>query len=306
MTNPLPTLPASVFDTQRRQFHRGLITAGVLTRNEQKVVSIADKDSRLSVDVAGRIYEKVSGEIKAVARLAAQVSGQAFEDHCREFLLSTFLKLDHLRPGQWHVERATARGIGMFEQYEHLVQVEEATKGNAALAAALGTDYLIKPDVLIYRDPEPDERINKGLTGSAALIDDKLAKRAVLRKSNNAAPILHASVSTKWTLRSDRAQNARTEALNLVRNRKGQVPHIVVVTAEPMPSRLASIALGTGDVDCVYHLFLPELMAAVEEIVKQSNKQNQARGEDSLELLEVMTRGRRLKDISDLPLDLAV
>lgn len=34
-------------------------------------------------------------------------------------------------------------------------------------------------------------------------------------------PYDHASISAKFTMRSDRAQNSRTEALNLIRNRKG-------------------------------------------------------------------------------------
>lgn len=65
---------------------------------------------------------------------------------------------------------------------------------------------------------------------------------------------------TKTFLESDRSQNARTEALNLIRNRKGRLPHISVVTAEPTPWRLASVALGTGDLDCVYHFALHELL----------------------------------------------
>ena len=97
-------------------------------------------------------------------------------------------------------------------------------------------------------------------------------------------------------MRSDRAQNARSEALNLIRNRKGRLPHVVVVTGEPTPSRLSSLALGTGDVDCVYHFALPELVSAVEEMDN----------DDSAELLKIMIEGNRLKDISDLPLDLAV
>ena len=97
-------------------------------------------------------------------------------------------------------------------------------------------------------------------------------------------------------MRSDRAQNSRTEALNLIRNRKGHLPHIVVVTAEPMPSRLASIALGTGDIDCAYHFALYELMRAVKEVGS----------EDAIEILETLVQGSRLKDISDLPLDLSV
>jgi len=83
--------------------------------------------------------------------------------------------------------------------------------------------------------------------------------------------------------------------LNLIRNRKGPLPHIVVVTAEPLPSRIASIAMGTGDIDCVYHSMLYELVETIHDIG----------AEDSIELVETMINGNRLKDISDLPLDLA-
>lgn len=109
-------------------------------------------------------------------------------------------------------------------------------------------------------------------------------------------PLLHASISCKFTLRSDRSQNARTEGLNLIRNRKGHTPHIVIVTAEPMPTRLASLALGTGDIDCVYHFALLELMAAAQAT------QNEA----VIESLAIMIEGDQLRDISDLPFDLLV
>jgi hypothetical protein len=81
-----------------------------------------------------------------------------------------------------------------------------------------------------------------------------------------------------------------------MRNRKGHLPHIVVVTSEPLPSRLASIALGTGDIDMIYHFALPELIESVHEIDSP----------DSLEMMRIMLEGKRLRDISDLPLDLAV
>jgi hypothetical protein len=125
------------------------------------------------------------------------------------------------------------------------------------------------------------------------LVDSTIATYTPLRAANNGLPLLHASISCKWTLRSDRAQNARSEALNLIRNRKGHLPHTVVVTAEPLPSRLASLALGTGDIDCVYHFALSELLLAVEPYP------------DAADLLQTMVQGRRLRDISDLPLDLA-
>ncbi len=96
---------------------------------------------------------------------------------------------------------------------------------------------------------------------------------------------------------ADRLQAEVSEkALGLIRNRKGHLPHIVVVTAEPLPSRLASLALGTGDIDCVYHFALDELMKSV----------NSLDAEDAQDMLNILVGGKRLKDIGDLPLDLAV
>ena len=153
-------------------------------------------------------------------------------------------------------------------------------------------DYMVAPDVVIYRETETDDMINE----KTDIIDDSVCNLADIRKSNGGLPILHASISAKWTMRSDRAQNSRTEALGLIRNRKGHLPHIVVVTGEPMPARLASLALGTGDIDCIYHFALYELIKAVHD----------THAEDSIELLNILIQGKRLKDISDLPLDLAV
>jgi hypothetical protein len=112
----------------------------------------------------------------------------------------------------------------------------------------------------------------------------------------NSCEILPASISCKWTMRSDRVQNTRTEALNLLRNRKGRTPCILAVPFEPLPARLASIALSTGDIDCTYHGALYELLAAAKE----------SRHSDSLEMLQLLIDGRRLRDISDIPFDLAI
>jgi len=173
-----------------------------------------------------------------------------------------------------------------------LVALDRAAKLDPELAAALGSDYTITPDIVVVRSAETDETINsKGI-----LIDDSVTTYASLRKNNGGMPLLHASIACKWTIRSDRAQNARSEALNLIRNRKGRLPNVMVVTAEPTPSRLASIALGTGDIDCVYHFALYELQATLKALGMH----------DAEDLLSVMVNGKRLKDISDLPLDLAV
>jgi hypothetical protein len=58
---------------------------------------------------------------------------------------------------------------------------------------------------------------------------------------------------------------------------------------------LASVALGTGDLDCVYHFALAELHQAVQDVGS----------EEQLKMLNGMVEGNRLRDISDLPFDLA-
>jgi hypothetical protein len=182
--------------------------------------------------------------------------------------------------------------IAEFEQYSHLREIERLAQDHPQLKTILGGDYFIKPDVVVFRSPEQDSEINR----NGLLVDDTFTRLAPLRQKNNNFSILHASISCKWTIRSDRTQNSRSEALNLIRNRKGHTPHIMVVTGEPLPSRLASICLGTGDIDCVYHFALSELSEILSELHYP----------DAQDMLRTLIDGRRLRDISDLPLDLAV
>ena len=283
----------------RFHFHERLFETNTLTLTNAGVVSNADTSSRGSKAIAKRIVEILVDEHHHTANVVDKISGQTlgkqFELLTMEFLQETFPYLQNLRPGQWSILQLGNNNrlkTSDFEQYEHLAYLSALTAENAQLAAALGNDYLVAPDVVIYRNLCEDEEINR----EQYIVDDNTGKMADIRKVNGGKPLLHASVSAKFTMRSDRAQNSRTEALNLIRNRKGHLPHIVVVTAEPMPNRLASLALGTGDIDCVYHFALYELVRAVKEVGS----------EDAIETLETLVQGKRLKDISDLPLDLAV
>lgn len=72
--------------------------------------------------------------------------------------------------------------------------------------AVLGSDYTITPDIVVVRDSENDSAIN----AAALLVDDSVITLASLRKKNGGLPLLHASISCTWTIRSDRAQNARS------------------------------------------------------------------------------------------------
>ena len=216
--------------------------------------------------------------------------GRDSRESAKILSLLPFSAFSTCAPGKWSVRR-TGVNIEHFEQYQHLNELSQLAKENPGLASALGSDYIIKPDIVIGREPEPDDFINKPFV----VVDNDFALHTNIRAANNNLPILHASVSCKWTIRSDRAQNARSEALNLIRNRKGRLPHIAVVTGEPLPSRIASIALGTGDIDCVYHFALPELVESLKNLEYP----------DAQEMVKIMIDGRRLRDIADLPLDLA-
>lgn len=283
----------SLIKRKRDEFHAGLIDSGTLTVNADGVASNADGSNRTSVAVAAHLARALQVNTEA-ERAAGQTLGGSFEAATRAYIEATFPAFSMLRPGKWDVRKIGNRGaaLSVFEPYQHLAELDEAVRLNPQLAAVLGNGYAISPDVVIVRDPEPDEMIN----ADTLLVDSETATHTAIRAINHQRAILHAVVSCKWTLRSDRAQNARSEALNLIRNRKGRLPHIVVVTAEPTPSRLSSLALGTGDIDCVYHVALPELQEAMRA---EGN-------DDNIASLETMVEGRRLKDISDLPLDLTI
>lgn len=272
----------------RREFHSTLL-AGPLSVSESGIPSNADGSSKASIALAKGVLEQL-GDARSIEKLPGQTAGAKFEEICATYVRLCFDQLSHLRAGRFFVSKGG--GISQFEQYAHLKRLEAIAREHRDVALALGSDYLIKPDVVIGRYPEPDEVIN----AKQELVDGTVASLTSLRFVNSEEPILHASISCKWTLRSDRAQNARSESLNLIRNRKGRLPHIAVITGEPMPSRLASLALGTGDLDCLYHIALPELVEAARSQGK----------EDTEDLLANMIEGKRLRDIGDLPLDLVV
>jgi hypothetical protein len=292
-------LAKSLLQAARADFIAALL-AGELNVDADGIPSIADKGSAISKGIACAFVARLGQAITA-QKASGQTSGKGFEVAVADFLRATFLKLTHLRPGSWAVIHGSQRSevrISNFQQYHHLLRLAEKTKLDPDLRAALGGDYFIEPDVVIVRHAETDEFLN----GGAFLLGKDVADLSPLRIANSSsAPgrLLHATISCKWTLRSDRAQNARTEALNLIRNRNGHVPHIVAITAEPMPKRLASIAQGSSDLDCVYHVALPELRLAVVESME-------GRRSEQLEDLDMLIAGKRLRDISDLPLDLAI
>ena len=280
----------------RQEYHRricGEVIRVSLDRSKGiEYPNSADSGNESSKRIAWGLLERL-GCARNYEKISGQTAGGRFENITKDFLEKAFELLQHLRPGRWNYS-TTQTAISGFDQYEHLAYLEDAVKRDKTLSSILGGDYIIKPDIIISRTPVTDEEVNRAgeIIGS-----EVVAGLTPLREINQRQthPILHASISCKWTIRSDRSQNTRTEALNLIRNRKGKLPHIVAVIAEPLPTRIASLALGTGDLDCVYHFALTELREVLEEIENQ----------DQLDMLTMLIDGRRLRDISDLPFDLA-
>lgn len=289
---------SSIIARLRKEYHQSICSQMLRisydTKRRQNYINLADCGNKASVEIADRLADNLCGlEHVIQGKVAGQTTGTLFEMITRELLEQAFDELKHLRPGEWVY--STQSAISDFEQYEHLAYIKEVMDKDPELSAALKGDYLITPDIVVGRMPVEDEEINKY---EKVIGEENISALSPLRRENSLSnhPILHASISCKWTIRSDRSQNTRTEALNLIRNRKGPLPHVVAVTAEPLPGRLATLALGTGDLDCVYHFALPELRQA---IVSLDN-------EGALDLLDTMINGKRLRDISDLPFDLAI
>lgn len=269
---------------------------GTLSFSPSGVASNADGSQETSRRIARGIADRIGGVPILPEKLSGQTAGRNFEQAVTAYLAAAFTTFRHLRPGAWEVvnlgSSRSGEHLARYEPYTHLATLNRAVLRTPELRAVLGNGYMISPDIIVVRSPEDDATVN----GGQELVDDQIARRTIIREINNQCQILHAVISCKWTVRSDRAQNSRSEALSLVRNRKGRLPHIAVVTAEPTPSRLASVALGTGDIDMVYHLALPELIEATEE----------SGNDEAVAMLRTMVDGSRLRDIADLPLDLTV
>lgn len=294
----------SLLSTERVRFHkrcteRLLVFAsstpdkGKYKGTEVLSASNADSSNEASKAIADHIARELGAENGK--KLPGQTAGGLFEQLVADYLASTFPKLEQFRPGDWLINVVTDRSqssVSKHEQYTHVSTLSSLADADKVLKASLGNDYTIAPDILISRKKYGDPELNS----KSHIVGDDAGLLGAIRQKSGPANILHASISCKWTMRSDRAQNSRAEALNLIRNRKGRVPHIIAVVGEPTPSRLASLALGTGDLDCVYHFALYELQRAVAALGQS----------EAIDLLEIMIEGRRLKDISDLPLDLAV
>lgn len=227
------------------------------------VPNCADVDSSMSLKLAAGMLDQL-GVARDVASKVPRDPGGPLEQMVQRDLAQALPALDSART--WQVGRGVL--ISRFAQYEHLELIDELVRANPSLRVTIGRDYLIKPDVTI------------GLSDLEIL---------------GSNPFLHAAISCKWTIRSDRVQNIRHEFNQMIRHRRGRQPHLVTVTAEPLPTRLAAIARGTGEVDAVYHIAFEALGASVDE----------HGGDDQVQAWQEVVGQRRLLSYDDLSQTLA-
>lgn len=227
----------------------------------------ADSDNPASVRIAADMLEILdpTAEEKYVPPQTSM--GRPLEQSVSHDLTKWVPRLDPSR--QWIIQTESTQ-ISSFVQYEHLKRVHELVIASPELRTTLGVDYQIKPDVTVALPP----------------------------RNFGEGPFLHAVISCKWTIRSDRVQNIRHEFNQMIRHRRERLPHLMTVTAEPLPSRLASIARGTGEVDAVYHIAFDALDQAVRNDRGLSGDQRAAWDE--------VTQQGRVRPYSDLAKTIAL
>ena len=91
-----------LFRAGRTQFHT--VLKDRVLRLEDGVLSNADKGNKASKDIAFGIARRIGLDTPGV-KLKGQKAGNEFEIATALFVRETFLKLRHLRPGSWVVEK---------------------------------------------------------------------------------------------------------------------------------------------------------------------------------------------------------
>lgn len=257
----------------------------IKSKKHGRTSNIADTDNRVSCAIARLFAEKIEIQHDLIISDAPYrvEPGTQLQNVIRDWL-NTAIKTRNLQEA---LVANCNEPLDRFYQYQHLEELRRLVRDDSTgeLEIVLGGDYVVKPDVIIEWKNRPWRDL---------VIQEKAL---IVRESSHR--FLHASVSCKWTIRSDRVQNVRLEATNIIRKRRGRPPHFVCVTCEPFPSRLAAVAGGDGDLDCTYHLDLQTLWSTVAELAAGDKV-----FESHLNKLEILIRARKLRPLVELPQDL--
>lgn len=204
------------------------------------------------VSSVGSVMERRAVEHLATLRpdLVTKTSRRAFE----------FAQYAHLAVFRDFTRAYTGPTESMREDLERLLEKTDDLEVRKLVTRALAAEEKARSDhelVLQLVDAMPEESMLK--------IDITVGEHAE-------TPRLLVALSSKWSLRTDRAQDCVSQGSKLVSLRRGRMPHYAVLTMEPRPAMLRLIAYGSGSVDCVYHLALPELRAAAEQLERRRGR----------------------------------
>ncbi|MCU0114878.1 NgoMIV family type II restriction endonuclease [Curtobacterium poinsettiae] len=262
----------------------------------------SDAHDNLSVELGSALFDEIG--VDRAAR-SSDLTGKIFADH-----VVLDLK-DRARRHAGGIKVVPERPLNAFDQYRHIGRLRNIEFKRSA--------QFIKTWAALERTAQsPSEsEIRSRLTGLIADLDGLLENEANARRElieglgdesllgldvtvateNDAhrPPQLEIGLSLKWSLRTDRAQDCRSQGAKMAALRRGRMPHFAVVTMEPRPYMLNLLAGGSGDVDCVYHLDLPSLVTAIETVYRSSAPRIKARDQ-----FRRLVDQRRIRDWDDL------
>lgn len=257
--------------------------------------STSDNNDQGSIEWGRELF----GELGVVSNTPEVVGvGTVVERHTVEHLQSLRSDLD---------TRSSRRALE-FEQYAHLAVFRtfaQAYRGPAEpFMTAVDHHALTISDPVALRflrqaAAASDARAQKDHELVLQLVDtmpeESLLKVDITVADKSSPPRMLIGLSSKWSLRTDRAQDCVSQGSKLVSLRRGHMPHFGVLTMEPRPAMLRLIAYGSGSVDCVYHLALPELRRAAATLEARRKTRWKPRAD-----LERMVSQGRLRDYDDL------
>lgn len=239
---------------------------GRLTSNP----NTSDANDRGSVELGRALFEElgVPADQPGVADPGAQLEKQIQA---------------HLQPMRPDLVIQRSRSVLEFQQYAHLRVFPEFKKGHISAASTI--EKLL--DIAERLPPSPAAtQMKKSLRSShkKSLEQDAISERLKLYMPEESLlnldltfalaaegqeQLLRLGLSSKWTLRTDRAQDCLSQGSKLASQRRGPMPHYGVITMEPRPAMLKILADGSGAVDYVYHLALPALITAIDKLKSQ-------------------------------------
>lgn len=187
---------------------------------------------------------------------------------------------EHLKQMSSNVSIHRSKSALDFQQYAHLRVFPEFKKGHKDAWPAINDLLAIAQELPRSKATTSIRRKLKAASTSFS-VQDSISERLKLympeesllnldlicaSEAEGQEPVLRLGLSSKWTLRTDRAQDCVSQGAKLASQRRGPMPHYAVITMEPRPAMLKILADGSGAVDYVYHLDLPALSRAIEKV----------------------------------------